>query len=174
MNKKNDIILKISGGDFKGRTIYSVNTSNTRYTPQKVRAAVFSILNSYVDFQKSIFLDMCSGSGMMMFEALSRGIPNAEAVEISPKAIATIKENIDLLGVSEKIKLFKIDISRYIKKTDNVYNILFLDPPFNESISEKIYVNLDENTDIIAEDGVVIIEKPVKPVSYTHLTLPTN
>ncbi len=158
----NSMDLKITGGIFNGRALCSVPNSNTRYTPHKVRAAIFSIINSMKDAGNSTFLDMCAGSGMIMFEAISRGFNFVEGVEISPKAIATIKSNIEILNVSKQIRLYKMDVIKYLMKSCSAYDVIFLDPPFDETISERIYTALDRNPEISKEDGIVLIERPAR------------
>ncbi len=53
--------MRIIGGKARGTKLYTLDGKNTRPTLDRVREALFNILQS--DIKDSIFLDLFSGSG---------------------------------------------------------------------------------------------------------------
>src|SRR6056297_2657231 len=126
--------LSIIAGKFKNQKIQQVEDIRTKYTPSKVKNAIFSILESKRPVQNTTFLDLCAGSGQMGFEALSRGASFVTFVDISDKSIKALKKNVHILGVSEKVRIIKKDMIRFLKKPPGRYDIIFVDPPFNKTL----------------------------------------
>ena len=73
--------MQITGGYLKSRKINSPTGGNVRPTLSQVRESVFSILKSLTDFEGLFFLDAFAGSGIMGFEAISRGFENSMFIE---------------------------------------------------------------------------------------------
>ena len=80
--------MYIISGNKKGRKIITPKR-DFRPTQGKVREAFFNI----VDIENKTFLDLCSGSGVMGFEALSRNAKHATLIEIDREAVKTIFSN---------------------------------------------------------------------------------
>ncbi|RAM58927.1 hypothetical protein DS65_02340, partial [Mesotoga sp. SC_4PWL113PWK15] len=79
-------MLVITGGKWARRSIKTPPRRSTRYTPQSARKALFDI----VDVSSKTFLDLFSGSGIISFEALSRGAIDVTSVDSSKKACQSI------------------------------------------------------------------------------------
>ena len=69
--------MQITGGYLKSRKIISPKGTNVRPTLSQIRESIFSILFSLIDFKDKTFLDAFAGSGIMGFEAVSRGFKKA-------------------------------------------------------------------------------------------------
>ena len=87
--------LRIIGGDWKRRTLPFASIEGLRPTPDRVRETLFNWL--MWDIQNSRVLDLCSGSGALAFEALSRGAAKVVMIEPNPIQARFLKENIQLL-----------------------------------------------------------------------------
>jgi len=150
--------LTIIAGSLKNQKIKTVDDPRTKYTPSKVKNAIFSIIDSKANIIGANFLDLCSGSGQIGFEAISRGAKSCTFVDISPLAIKTLKRNVEKLNLSDQVKIFKKDVIRFIKKTPEKYDMVFIDPPFNEGLFYKIINELLRSTEILTQDGIILIE----------------
>jgi 16S rRNA (guanine966-N2)-methyltransferase len=68
--------MRIIGGVFKGRKLFLPNDKNTRPLKDLVKESIFNlILHSNkinIDIEKSLVLDLFSGSGSFGLECLSR------------------------------------------------------------------------------------------------------
>lgn len=129
--------LRISSGLFKGRPLKTPPSTITRPTSERLRAALFNILGSHIE--KGPFIDLCSGSGAMGLEALSRGAPHAIFVENHPAAFSVIKANIGLFNVEDKIALFHenaLEGGRWLAKLPSFPAAFYFDPPYERHQSE--------------------------------------
>ncbi|HNY28610.1 MAG TPA: 16S rRNA (guanine(966)-N(2))-methyltransferase RsmD [Candidatus Sumerlaeota bacterium] len=89
-------MLRITGGEWRGRKLKTPAGLATRPTPSMVREALFNILGPLIE--EYVFFDLFAGSGIVGFEALSRGASRAVFVEQSREALACLRENFQLLG----------------------------------------------------------------------------
>ena len=151
--------MQIHAGLLKGRRIKTVKNLPYRPTTALARKSLFDILGNIED--KS-FLDLFSGTGVIGFEAISRGANHVTLVEKSLRACAILKINCSLLGIdNEMCEISKYEVSRFLKD-DKKYDIIFADPPYNtrnyESIVEQVLTRLNKN-------GIFILESTAQKFS---------
>ena len=138
--------MYLTGGQYKGRKIEVPN--NVKPTLSKVRESIFNMLQSF-EFSDKSFLDMCSGSGIMGLEAISRGYI-VTSLEINPKVALIIKKTYESIGI--KPNLIITDCLKY--KTDKKFEIIYLDPPWGNDYEQYI-LKADE---LLENKGILIIE----------------
>ena len=63
--------MRVISGKYRGRNLVAPEGLNTRPTQDRVKEAMFSILN--FKLQNAVTLDLFAGSGALSIEALSRG-----------------------------------------------------------------------------------------------------
>ena len=150
----------------KGRKIATPGGFATRPTAQRVREALFSILQSTIPGAR--VLDLFSGSGAFAIEALSRGSASAYLVDSNRVAFNTIVQNINLLNLQQCAHPLLTDaavaIERF-KRENVVFDIVFLDPPYGAPILEEI-VQKGVLLDILSSNGKIIIETDLKYALY--------
>jgi 16S rRNA (guanine966-N2)-methyltransferase len=96
-----------------------------------VREAVFSILG---DIAGARVLDLFAGSGALAIEALSRGAAQATLVDSAPAAIATIRRNLETLGIEAEV--VGRPVARFLHSARDgarQYDLVFLDPPYRHT-----------------------------------------
>ena len=145
-------MIRITGGNLKGRTIKSVPDKRTRYTSSILRQAIFSIVN----VEGRSFLDLFCGSCSVLIEALSRGATFGAGVDISPKAIKTCRENLKRLGLEGLSILYKADATRFVRSKGEAFDVIFMDPPYELGLVDRTLKNMRE--DILSEGGILILE----------------
>lgn len=118
--------MKINSGVFKNISLDIQKNSHFRPTTAICRKSIFDTICS---LESKSFLDVFSGSGMIGFEAASRGAQRVSFVEMNKKYLNQIIENSKKLDYNNFIFLRR-DAQRFIKKCDN-YDIIFADPPYN-------------------------------------------
>lgn len=150
--------LPIVSGKFKNQKIQQVEDNRTKYTPSKVKNAIFSILESKRSVLNANFLDLCAGSGQMGFEALSRGATFSTFVDISDKAIKALKNNVQKLQVADSVRIIKKDVIRFLMNPPEMYDIIFIDPPFNEKLYYRIMKMFLSTQEILKPGGRIIVE----------------
>ncbi len=125
----------ITAGKFKGQKITAPDESITRPTLSKVRMGIFNTLQAMIDFEKSSFLDMYAGSGIMGLEALSRGFSQACAIEKNSKAFQIIKSNFKKFNPAPE--LIKGDSLIIAPKLNEQFDVIYIDPPYFSGIYEQ-------------------------------------
>jgi 16S rRNA (guanine966-N2)-methyltransferase len=149
--------LRILAGSAKGRALQIPESA--RATPARVRKSLFDILehsygtNSNED--GSSLLDLYAGAGGVGLEAASRGFV-VTMVEQNPRAVETLERNKKLMRVQAKI--IKADAIKWLERNTQTFEIVFIDPPFDQDILEITRTALKNN--LIAENGVMIVQHP--------------
>ena len=156
--------MHLTGGQFKGRKIKT--PSCARPTLSLVRESVFNILYSHFgDFSQKKFFDMFLGSSVMTFEALSRGF-DVISCDTDSNAVKMAKANALEFKLSPLI--IKSDAIRYLKNTNETFDVIYIDPPWDSSYLEIIATLKDK----LNKDAIAIFEcdKKKKP----EITLQIN
>jgi 16S rRNA (guanine(966)-N(2))-methyltransferase RsmD len=145
--------LRISSGQFKN--IQLIVPESARPTMEKVKLAIFSLIDGYVE--NAQVLDLFAGSGSLGFEALSRGAASCDFIDNDYFAIKCIRDNIDKINATFQIELkswnTKEDSLKYIANTDKNYTLVFLDPPYDQNTHKHIFKLLHE---IVRPGGIIV------------------
>ena len=129
--------MNITAGTYKGRKITAPDEKITRPTLSKTRMGIFNTLYSILgDFSGKTFLDMFGGSGIIGLEALSRGFEKVKVFESNKKAAEIIKKNYNSLGLTPDLTIG--DSLKLIQKLDEVFDVVYIDPPYNSGIYEAL------------------------------------
>ena len=150
--------MRITSGTLKNRKIKSREGKETRPTLERIKEAIFSIIGDKITDAR--FLDLYSGTGNMAIEALSRGAGRAVMIEQDKEALRIIIDNVNDLKLDEKCRAYKNDVFRALEilgRKNEKFDIIFLDPPYKENITEKTLEKISES-EILAEDGSIISE----------------
>jgi len=158
--------MRISGGIAKGRKVglrkafvKKGEAGELRPTSAKVRQAIFNILGDRVIDAK--FLDLYAGTGAVGIEALSRGAEKVFFVDDNSLRISIIKELIEKFGFKDRAKVVKDRASNFIKKSESVFDIIFVDPPYASGELDMVLPLIDERS-ILGDNGIVIAEHSSK------------
>lgn len=126
--------LKIISGKYKSRIITIPNKSNLKPTKAFIRESLFNIVNLKTC---DTSLDLFSGSGILSLEALSRGIKKAILVEQDLDLVKSIKKNLASLDEANAIVVNK-KVGKFLKDNiSNIFDIIFLDPPYNNNLLDE-------------------------------------
>lgn len=163
--------MRVISGSFKGRRLTAPNGLTIRPTPDKVKGAIFNILGDRII--ESSFLDLFAGTGAIGIEALSRGAKEVVFVDNNTKAINTIKKNLNNCQssiVNRQLSIIKGDAVEFIKKTDNQFDFIFIDPPYKTDLGEKALIEIS-SFNILKEDGELIWEHYYKKITNYELQI---
>lgn len=151
--------MHITGGFLKSRKIDSPKGSNVRPTLSQMRESIFSTLFSLTDFENKLFLDVFAGSGIMGFEAISRGFASCDFIEKDRKTFFTIKNNIEKLGIEKETSVHPGDSLKILKKLQKTFDVIYIDPPYQSGLYDAVLQTVkDEN--LLSDSGVAILEHP--------------
>lgn len=159
--------MRIISGWAKGRRLStpSGQGKDIRPTSDRAREALFSIIGSRVVGAK--VLDLFAGTGALALEALSRGANHIVFVDCNRQSLNIIKRNIQVCKPADAavtLQIVRYDLRKGIpprilpSETDQLYDLIFLDPPYSQGLSLKTLEYL-ANGNLLAEGGLVIAEE---------------
>ena len=159
-------MLVVTGGIAKGVKLKLPNEKITRPTSQKMREALFSIIENFeIDF-KTVF-DLYAGSGMLGIEALSRGADSCIFIESNRNICKIIKSNLKSTNLINKSEVVNAPVGKWKASLNNDATLILVDPPFNDELKWiKIEKSLGDLT--FYKDLILVIEhfhKDVAPES---------
>ncbi len=159
-------MLIIRSGKYKNKRLNEVDPSITRPSKDILKLGLFNIIGNRII--NSSFLDLYGGSGQIGLEALSKGAKLVYINDSSFKAYQTIIKNKDItlnnknndyMEDLDKIKITNLNDFDFINKfKDHIFNIIFLDPPYNYNKEKEVLESLKINN-LINKDTIIFIEK---------------
>lgn len=157
-------MLSIMGGEWRGRKLFSPDRHELRPTAGRVKAAIFSILESQrmkegkaASFSEAICLDLFAGVGGLGFEALSRGAERCVFVEKERDHFRALKKNAQTLGCVDRVVLVESPVERCQKflALHGPFDYVFMDPPYNIPKIENYLQFVAEH--VVLKDGAIIV-----------------
>ncbi len=86
------------------------------------------------DIEGAHCLNLYAGSGVLGFEAASRGAAFVVQVESNPQACAFMNDNCIRLG-AQQLAVVQADVSRFLAAPSQLFDLVFLDPPFGQGLA---------------------------------------
>ena len=144
--------VRIIGGKWRGRKIAVANAA-IRPTPDRARVTVFNWLAA--DLPGARVLDLFAGTGVLGFEALSRGASHAVLLDNDPSACRLLRRHRDVLQAAADVH--RGDGVRWLRRRpeDERWDMVFLDPPFGTPLLDAA---LPEAAARLAADGAIYVE----------------
>jgi 16S rRNA (guanine966-N2)-methyltransferase len=129
--------MRIVAGRWRGRQIEVPVDPGVRPTADKIREAWLSIVS--LDLPDARVLELFAGSGALGLEALSRGAASADFVESSPRALVTLRRNIEGLGAAAASTVHRADAVQFMRTLPaDAYDVVFADPPYALDAAQRI------------------------------------
>ncbi len=151
--------MRIISGKYRGKILKSFEGLDVRPTSDRAKEALFSIL--YNKVIGSNFLDLCSGTGAIGLEAISRGAKSVTFVDNSINSLKILEFN--LKSVKETAEICYKDALLFLKETENKFDIIFFDPPYAFNDIKSVLKEV-KNRNLLNDGGLFIYEhKADKP-----------
>ena len=149
--------MRIITGSARGTTLATLEGDNTRPTSDRVKEAVFSMLQ--FDIEGRAVLDLFAGSGQLALEALSRGAARATLIDQSRDAVNIIIENAKKTHLFDKCRISAADYMSFIRGAAGreKYDIIFLDPPYKSGLLQASLKAIAD-ADICARGAYIVCE----------------
>jgi 16S rRNA (guanine966-N2)-methyltransferase len=125
--------LRIIGGKWRGRRLSVPEYGPLRPTPDRVRETLFNWLQPVIAGARC--LDLFAGTGVLGFEALSRGAGSVVMVE-SNASLARLLEEQRRNLCADSAEIICAAAVEWLQSNNECFNIVFLDPPFREGLLE--------------------------------------
>ena len=121
--------VRIVGGTWRSRLIEVAKVPGLRPTPDRVRETLFNWLEQ--DLTGLSCLDLFGGTGILGFEAASRGAERVVIVEADARAHAALRESAKTLNASQ-VEVIRGDALKFLQTTPDRFDVVFLDPPYHQ------------------------------------------
>lgn len=146
--------IRIIGGKWRGRKLPVPEIKLLRPTPDRVRETLFNWLQPVISGASC--LDLFAGTGVLGFEAASRGAGSVVLIENDPVLARQIAENIKTLEATE-VLLERNEALSWLKNNSTKFDLVFLDPPFGQGLIEKS-CDLLRETNCLKTHAMIYIE----------------
>ena len=142
--------MKLTGGTLRGRTLPGRARPNTHPTAARVREALFSMAGQ--DLIGVSVLDAFGGTGMLAFEAVSRGAELAWVIERDGGAVRQIRRSAEVLGVADRVLVRRGSTPKDVPPGS--FGLILLDPPYALDPSAVLAAVAPR----VDADGLVVLE----------------
>ena len=147
--------MRVITGSARGRRLKTLEGRDVRPTADRVKEALFSIIQ--FEIEGSRVLDMFAGSGQLGIEALSRGAAGAVFVDASPRAADVVRENLEHTGLSDRAQVFQADSLMFVRNRHERFDIALLDPPYGKGVLQRA---LEAVAPCMEQGGTIVCELP--------------
>ncbi len=173
--------VRIIGGQFKRRNVDFIDLDGLRPTPDRMRETLFNWLMS--DIYEANVLDACAGSGVLGFEALSRGAAKVTFIEANQQQYQQLQASAQQLKISpEQAQIYHgraEEVINHWSDEQPAFDLVFLDPPYALNlwqiilnsllIKQKIhaqtliYIESDRAIETLFPEGIYIDNRHYQP-----------
>jgi 16S rRNA (guanine966-N2)-methyltransferase len=189
--------MKITNGKYKFKNIESTREKELRPTSSRVRESIFNLLNhgkfkfhdDFIDvgddlLEGKIIADIYCGTGIMAFEAISRGAKFAILVEKNNQTLELAKKNAKSLHEEMNILAINTDATS-LNQIRHKADLVFMDPPYDKFLVSKtlaslakagwlkhgtvIFAEHGKTEEVRAPEGFNVLDK--REYNNTHLTI---
>lgn len=159
--------MRIIAGRFGKRSFPTPKGLKLRPTTEQAREALASALESRMELEGLLVLDLFSGTGAIGLELLSRGVAEVTFVDKQPKHIAFIKSVLAALNIvpPEGRTLVK-DVAKFLDSPIGQYDLVFADPPYNLPWLAELPSRILE-AGLLKHNGWMVIEHPTE-IKFTQ------
>ncbi|HEY9677159.1 MAG TPA: 16S rRNA (guanine(966)-N(2))-methyltransferase RsmD [Drouetiella sp.] len=148
------IVMRITGGDARGRLVPSPEGLAVRPTGAKIRQAFFNILQTRIE--GCDFLDVFAGTGLMGMEALSRGAKSLIFVEAERRMVRSIEDSLKAFGFDGEVICG--DYKHVLSTLPPMkFDVVFADPPYKTNYPNGVVESVGLHR-LLKDDGVLAIE----------------
>lgn len=149
--------MRIIRGFLKGKRFSTPPNFPSRPTTDFAKEGLFNILENHFSVEDKDILDLCSGTGNISFEFISRGATSVLAIDSNPRCIQFLKANIENLDISKSMSCYKTDCIVYCRNTKETFDLIYADPPFHLKFHEEL-VNIVFQKSLLNKDGYLVVE----------------
>ena len=158
--------MRITGGAARGRSLRAPRGSRVRPTADKVRAAIFNILQNRTEIEGRHWLDLFCGTGAVGLEALSRGAAHVVLVDGSRESCRVARENLTRSGFADRGEIRRLPLPeglRPLERSGLRFDGVFVDPPYRQGLAQATLERLGEGI-LLAPGALVVVEFAVDEV----------
>ena len=131
--------VRIVGGQWRSRRVDVADALGLRPTPDRVRETLFNWLGQRLDGMRC--LDLFAGSGVLGFEAASRGACEVVMVEYQPAVVRALQATQKTLKANQ-VTLIRSDALDFAARCSMPFDVVFIDPPYRNDYINRLRPHL--------------------------------
>ncbi|MCM1090444.1 MAG: 16S rRNA (guanine(966)-N(2))-methyltransferase RsmD [Butyrivibrio sp.] len=148
--------MRVIAGTARSLPLKAPEGMDTRPTTDRIKETLFNMLQN--DVPNSVFIDLFSGSGGIGIEALSRGARKAYFIDMAPKAVSCIQQNLTFTKFTDRGIVIKQDAFAALTSIrEEQADIIFMDPPYNQELERRVLALL-RGLSYVTEQTLIIVE----------------
>jgi 16S rRNA (guanine966-N2)-methyltransferase len=148
--------MRVISGKARGTKLMTIEGLETRPTTDRVKEAIFSMVQHHLYDAKG--LDLFAGSGALGIELLSRGGNAVYFVEASAKATKCIRDNLSTTHLEAQGIVFQTTVAQALDKLQgNVFDIVFMDPPYHKGFIKNT-IEIILRYELLRINGIIVLE----------------
>lgn len=166
--------MRVISGSCRGKKLCAPPGVTTRPTSDRVKEALFSIINSHIDFADVRVIDICAGTGSLGIEALSRGAGRCCFIENNSSVRTILEKNLLVTHCQNRSEILTSDAVNalhLLAGRAQCYDLIFFDPPYDSGLYNNVLETLGQ-AGLLASGAILVAECSVrKPLleSYGRL-----
>ncbi len=145
--------MRVITGIARGRKLQTLPGLDTRPTSDRVKEALFNILQFELEGRR--VLDLFAGSGQLGIEALSRGAAYCTFVDKNAQAVQIIKDNLKSTGLTANTQVVCQDSITFLTRPNDRFDVVLIDPPYAAGLYETA---LEKVASYVPVGGAVVCE----------------
>ena len=139
--------MRITAGRLKGRPLLAPKGLNVRPTSDRVRQAIFNVLEhrdlgQEFALRDARVIDLFAGTGALGIEALSRGAAYALFIDNTADGRAALRRNVEALNLTGVTKIWRRDARDLGRNIQRAFDLAFLDPPYHRNLLQSALTSL--------------------------------
>lgn len=158
--------VRIIGGQHRGRKLKVPDAAGVRPTPDRVRETLFNWLSPVI--AGAHCLDVFAGSGVLGFEALSRGATHVVMVDNDSRIVELLQQESKIFNITQA-EIYTAQAPAALRRPNRPFDIVFLDPPYNTSLLLSTCAYLAAQA-FLAEQAYIYLEAE-RPIEDNELPL---
>jgi 16S rRNA (guanine966-N2)-methyltransferase len=156
--------MRIVGGRLKGRALLTPSSRAIRPTSERLREAIFDILEHRFagQIEGARVVDLFAGTGALAIEALSRGARFALFIDNGAEARALLRANVEALALGGVTRIWRADATRLgSAPAGGPFALAFLDPPYGQNLARTALASLIEGG-WLEPNALCVVEEAAK------------
>ena len=157
--------MRVIAGSFKGRKIAAPKGDDIRPTTDRVKEAIFSMIQE--NTEGSVCLDLFAGTGALGIEALSRGAERVYFCDNAPAALESLRRNLDACRAgAERAVILKADWRNAVFKITEKCNLVFIDAPYEMCEYYPQILTVLSGKEALRQGAYLVIERDAGAGGY--------
>ena len=148
--------MRVISGIRRGKKLQTFEGEHIRPTTDRVKEAMFNLIQGRVEGAE--VFDAFSGTGALAIEAVSRGATFAVCTDVDDRSVSIIRNNFEECDFLDKCEIVKSRACSYLQKTDKLFDLVFIDPPYNKGLVTPV-LEMISRRGLLSPEGSIVIER---------------